>query len=139
MLEQSDVDSVIAIAKAKGWSNDDAQATLTEMHEQLVAQRAQLRTELQAHPEIGGTNLEVAQQHAQRALNHFLPAESPEGKTFRAAMTKSGYGDYAPLVLLLSRIGKAMSEDRPIAAGGGALPGALKPTSDVLFPSSAKS
>jgi len=105
------------------------------MSSSLAAQHVQFRTQLEAHPEIGGAHLEAAQQNAVRALDRFLPATSPEGQQLRTAMNKSGYGDYAPLVVLLSRIGKAMAEDRPIGGGGGAGGVDPRPTADVLFPS----
>jgi hypothetical protein len=114
-LEQSDVDAFVATAKAKQWTNEQAQAALTEYAEGLTAQSGQFLTELQAHPEIGGTHLEQAQQHARRTLDKFLPATTLEGQALRTAMNKSGYGNYAPLVLLLARIGKAMGEDTPVA------------------------
>lgn len=113
-LDQDDVKAISDIAKAKKWTNDEAQAALTEMHEQIAAQRTRMHDALVAHPEVGGAHLEAAQANAFKALDRFLPATSPEGAEFRAAMNKSGYGDYAPLVLLLSRIGKAMSEDSPV-------------------------
>ena len=114
-LDQSDVDAVITHAKAKGWTNEQAQAALDEMSSSLVAQSARFETELKAHPEIGGANFEAAQQHAQRALEHFMPKASPEGIALRTALNKSGYGNHPGFVQLLARIGKAMGEDGAVA------------------------
>jgi len=103
------------MAKAKGWTNEQAQAALTEMSTAIGEQHTRFRTELNAHPEVGGAALEQAQLNATRALDRFLPASTPEGAQLRTAITKSGYGNFAPLVVLLSRIGKAMGEDRSLA------------------------
>lgn len=112
VLDATDVDAISAIAKDRKWTNEQAQAALQEMHDQQVAQNQRFLSTLTAHPEVGGTNLEAAQLNAQRALDAFLPPDSPEGKELRLVMNKSGYGNYAPLVVLLSRIGKAMGEDK---------------------------
>jgi hypothetical protein len=121
------------MAKAKGWTNEQAQAALTEMGEAVAAQHSRFRSTLEAHPEVGGANLAAAQQDAMRFLDRFLPATSPEGAEFRAAMVKSGYGNYAPLVLALSRAGKAMGEDRPAIGGVAAASGSKRSHADVLF------
>jgi hypothetical protein len=112
-LDQSDLESVAAIARAKGWTNEQAQAALEEMGTSLAEQTTRFRHELDADPEVGGAHLEQAQVWAKRALDRFLPEGSPQGQRFRMAMNKSGYGNFLPLVTLLARIGKAMSEDQP--------------------------
>jgi hypothetical protein len=113
-LDQSDIDTVAAMAKARGWTNEQAQAALTEMHSHASETQTRLLSTLQAHPEVGGAQLQAAQAHAVRAMDRFLPASEAEGAELRSMLNKSGYGNYAPMVLLLSRIGKAMGEDRPI-------------------------
>ena len=123
-LDQSDVDAVAAMAKARQWTNEQAQAALTELATETTAQSSRFLTTLQAHAEVGGAHLEAAQVHVTRALDHFLPPESPEGTELRSVLNKSGYGNYAPLVVLLSRIGKAMGEDTGLrtSASAGAAP-----------------
>ena len=132
-LDATDIDAITAIAKEQKWTNEAAQAALTQMSTDLAAQSARFRTELEADTEIGGANLERAQLDATRALDRFLPATTEEGKQLRVAMNKSGYGNYRPLVKLLARIGKAMGEDQPGAGGGGAGGGARRSHADVLF------
>jgi hypothetical protein len=136
-VDASDLDTVVEMAKAKGWSNEQAQAALSDLNESLTAQKQAFRTELEQHPEIGGAHLTRATERAVRALDRFLPASSPEGAQLRAVMTKTGYGDYAPLVLLLSRIGNAMAEDRPNLGRSTPPASDRRPTEDVMFPSSA--
>ncbi|HXD72175.1 MAG TPA: hypothetical protein VN628_00490 [Vicinamibacterales bacterium] len=115
-VDASDVAKLEAIARANNWTNDQAQAALTEHDSALKAQSDQFLTDLRTHAEIGGEHLAVSQQRANAVLDTFLPAESPEGKALRADLNKSGYANYAPLVLLLARIGKSMSEDTSLKA-----------------------
>ena len=119
-LDQSDLDEFVAMAKDKGLTSEQAQAVLTEHAQALAAQADRFLTETKSHPEIGGAHLEAAQKLANAALERFLPATAPEGQAFRSFLTKTGYGNSPAVVLLLSRIGKAMAEDQPIAAGAGA-------------------
>lgn len=133
VLDQSDIDQIAAIAKAKGWTNDQAQAALTDYAENLRVQSERFLTETTAHPEIGGERLAVAQEHARRALDRFLPTTTSEGIALREALDKSGYGNYAPLVLLFSRIGKAMAEDRGLNTASAGVPGQRRSAADVLF------
>jgi hypothetical protein len=113
LLDQSDIDVVANLAKTKGWTNEQAQAALTEMHTTLSEQATRFRAELDADPEVGGAHLEQAQMFALRALDRFFPASEEDGKAFRHVMNKSGWGNNRLLVKFLSRIGKAMSEDQP--------------------------
>jgi hypothetical protein len=118
-LDQTDVEAITKIAKDKGWSNEQAQGALAEMHSTLVAQTQGFRTELDADREVGGAQLEVAQVKAKAVLDRFLPESEPDGVRLRAAINKSGYGNWVPLVKLLARIGKAMGEDQPFAGAQG--------------------
>lgn len=130
VIDDSDLAAVTAIAKEKGWTNEQAQAAVNELNDSLVKQSQAFKADLDAHPEIGGTKFQAAQEHAMRALDRFLPSTSLEGAAFRTAMNKSGYGNYAPLMLLLSRIGKAMAEDKPFGASVAAQAPAVARLSD---------
>jgi hypothetical protein len=110
-LDQADLDAVAEQARAKGWTNDQAQAAINEASAQLVAQREAYASELVAHPELGGANLEATRANAHRFLDRFLPVTTPEGQALRAAMTKNGMGDWVPFLALAARAGKAMGED----------------------------
>lgn len=131
-LEQADIDAITALAKAHAWTNEQAQAALDEAHTSLTAQRATFRAGLEAHAEVGGEFLERTQQRAARVLDKFLPPDSPEGAQLRQVLNKSGYADFAPFALLLSRIGAAMGEEQlPNMRGPGAP--AKKSAADRLF------
>lgn len=113
-----DVARIKDTGKASQWSQDDVNAELTALIEERKAGHAALLAETQAHPEIGGDKLAVAQKHALRALDQLLPADSADGKRFRADVNRLGLASYAPLVLLLSRAGQLMAEDNPGGTGG---------------------
>ena len=115
-LDAADLDSIAVQARAKGWTNDEAQAAATEYSDALKAQSTRFLTDTQAHTEVGGERLAASQEAARTVLDKFLPADSPEGQALRSGFNKTGYGNWAPLVLLLSRIGKAMAEDKPLSA-----------------------
>lgn len=116
-LATEDLPEFETAARAAGLTNEQAQAALKARAGELTAQSERFLTETKAHPEIGGANLEAAQQRARGVLDKFLPADSSEGKALRSALDKTGYGNWAPLVLALSRIGKAMAEDTAVTPG----------------------
>lgn len=132
-LDATDVETVAAMAKERKWTNEQAQAALDELHTQNSAQAARYLSTLQAHTEVGGAHLEASQLAANRALDHFLPANTPEGAELRSVMNKSGYGNYAPLVVLLSRIGKAMGEDKGLATSASSAAAAPQSAAQVLY------
>lgn len=136
-VDEADAKALETIARAKNWTNDQAQQALTEHAASLAAQSGRFREELNAHAEIGGDKLPVTETTVRAVLDRFLPASQPEGARLRADLTKNGYGNYAPLVLLLARIGHAMGEDKPGQQSGG---GGNKPKSqeDVLYGSDKK-
>jgi hypothetical protein len=136
VLDESDVAAITTMATAGNWTQEQAQAALNQTHEAHNAQRARYRAELDAHPIVGGTNLPQATADAQRALEWALPADTPDGQAMRRYLNKEGIGDHPLVVLLLSRFGKGMGEDRPRFGTSAPPPADRVPTSDVLFPSS---
>ena len=110
-MDAAELKTFEAFAKERNLSNEQAQTALDSLPDALASQVSRFRADAEKHPEIGGEKLQVAQADALRALDHFLPATEPEGVALRRGLDVSGYGNYAPLVLLLSRIGKAMGED----------------------------
>jgi hypothetical protein len=133
-LDASDVEQVAALAKANSWTNEQAQAFLTNQNEQLLTHRTALRNELISNTEVGGTNLAHAQENALRVLDRYMPASDPLRGRLDTEFAKTGMDHYLPVRVLLSRLGAAMREDRPgINQGGiGGGPG-RKDTADVMF------
>jgi hypothetical protein len=135
VLDATDLAAVTAMAKEGGWTNEQAQTALNELQTSLAAQTQTFITELEAHPEIGGVNRGPAQENMLRALDRFLPASEPLGARLRTELTKTGKQHDPAVVLLLSRIGKAMREDRPNLGLNAAPPApARKSDAEVMYP-----
>jgi hypothetical protein len=114
VLDASDVAEIAALAKAQQLTQAEAEAALTAYEQSLREQSGKFRAELEADTEVGGANLATAQRDAQRALDKFVPATTPEGASLRQFLTKSGLGNSLHLVRLLARAGRAMGEDTPV-------------------------
>lgn len=118
-VDEGDLKEFEAIAKREGWSNDDAQAFLNEQVGLRKGMFDKFLTEAKAHSEIGGEHLEAAQKNARVFMDHFLPANTPDGEALRRGLTKLGLANYPPLVVLFARAGKAMGEDAPASGLSG--------------------
>lgn len=134
LVSQAQLDYFTEVAKASGWSAEDAKAELTAHVDRekarIAAQSERWATETKADTEVGGDNLSTTQRNVKAALDRFLPESEPDGKLFRTALNTGGYGNWRPFVKLLARIGKAMGEDSPIAGKGA---GPATSTEDVLY------
>lgn len=120
-LEPADLDALAATAKAEGWTQDQAQAYTTATAKTLAANRAALKAELDAHPDLSGANAVPAEERYLRVLDRFLPANTAEGARLRADLVKSGNQHNVPFRLLMANIGRAMGEDPGVGsvrAGG---------------------
>lgn len=116
--DEVDRDTVAALAKSKGWTNEDAQAVLNDHAAELVAQRARFRAGLEADPVLGGANLEATDLNVRRALDHYAPETDADGKALRGFLAKTGFGNQRLVVGLLARLGKDLHEDNPVRGGG---------------------
>ena len=116
VLDDADVADVARMAKAEQLTQEEASAALAAYEQQLLDQGTRFRTELEADSELGGANLATTQRDVKRALDTLVPETTAEGQATRAFLHKSGLGNQVHLLRLLSRAGKAMGEDRPIAA-----------------------
>lgn len=112
-IEDSDIEQIQAIAKAKGWTNEQAQEALEEHADRVAEQSAAFRKEVDNDPVYGGKNIEQTQLHAKRALDRMWPAESEEHKALSKMLTKTGWGNHRLIVGGLANIGKLMQEDSP--------------------------
>ncbi len=118
-LETGDLEGVETTARQLNLTNEQAQAVADALPVQYDVQRAAFRTQLEAHPEVGGDHLQAAEENTSAVLDKFLPAGTPEGDALRRGLNVSGYGNWPPLVLLLHRIGKAMGEDGVVSGKAG--------------------
>lgn len=127
-VDEGDLREIEALAKREGWSQEDAQAHLAEQVTARQGATAAMMERAKAHTEIGGANLEAAQTNARAFMDHFLPANTPDGEELRRGLTKLGLANYPPLVVLFARAGKAMAEDSP--AFGSTKSGASEKTAE---------
>lgn len=136
-LDESDLTTIEAAARAKGWTNDQAQAALDEYADGLATQSASFRTETEQDQTYGGEHLADTQRLARLALDKVRPATTEQGKALRRLLTKTGYGNNLKIVSFLADIGKLMAEDSPGGAGHGAGAGA-KSTADLFYGATSK-
>lgn len=120
-------------AKAKGWTNEQAQAELDEVADAIAAQSAGFRTITEADPTYGGEKLQDTQRLANLALDRFAPKGTPHGDELRADLARSGYGNKLSVLAFIAQIGKAMAEDRPGAPAGGGGSGGEKSLTEHLY------
>jgi hypothetical protein len=115
-LDADDLAGAGAYAKAKGWTNDEAQAWLEEQADLLAATSMGFRPSLERDPEYGGAKLKDTEQHAQRALDRIRPKDHPRHAAFNRLLVRSGYGNNIEVVSFLADLGRLLAEDVP--AGG---------------------
>jgi len=131
LLDPDDLTAVETLARANGWTNEQAQAALESHAEALAAQSDRFLTATMADSTYGGTKLEATQVAAKRALDRFSPAGTPLGDQLRRQLDKNGFGNYLPLVALLANIGTAMADDK--GPGAGAVAGNKKTAVEKFY------
>lgn len=141
LLSEKNVQEVMALAKEKGYTQEQAQlildrenATVSAYREGLINQHKkqteQWAATAKADPEIGGEKFTASVESAKRAFDKF---GTPE---FKQALEETGYGNHPELIKVFSRIGKLMSEDKFVAAGEPAAP--KKPLTDIWYDNTPK-
>lgn len=137
-VDPDDLAQLEQMAKTAGWSNDDAQAALEELHTHLTAQADRWLTETKADRTYGGEQLERSQRLALFAINRLRPEGHPRRESFLRFLNKGGAGNHLEVVAFLADLGTAMSEDAP--ARGGVTSGApQKGLAERLYPTAAVS
>jgi len=124
------------IARKAGLTNAQAQKLVDALpppDAQVTALSDSLRTEMESNKEAGGTREEVDKTVAlvKSAVERFLP-EPDIQERLATDMTAAGLENYLPLVLLMSRVGKAMAEDTLIAAKGSTPPD-TRTTAEIMY------
>lgn len=122
-LDDTDLTAFATLAKAEGWTNEQAQDRVNKHADALVAQSEAFRAATEADPDYGGDKLQDTQRLAQLALDKVRPAGTPRGDAFRRILAKTGWGNHVEVVSFLADLGKMAAEDRPLeeqrVAGGG--------------------
>lgn len=120
-LDATDLKALETRARAKGLTNEQAQAVVTEHVETIAAQSAAYRAETEADATYGGDRLKETQRLANLALDRMAPVGDPQGDALRRDLVRSGFGNKLSVLAALSRLGKLMAEDGPLTgspAGG---------------------
>lgn len=118
-LDASYLEQTKALAKELGLSQEAAQklverdsGLMSSAHERNMAKvrenTEQWAKDAQADKEIGGNNFQSSVTDAKTALDKF---GTPE---FKNLLNQSGVGNHPELIRLLSRVGKAMREDKMV-------------------------
>jgi hypothetical protein len=129
-IEDDDIAQIATLAKAKGWTVEQAQEALEEHADAIADRSAAFRAEVDKDPVYGGKHLEQTQLQASRALDRMWPTDSPEHKALGKLLTKTGWGNHRLIVGGLANLGKLMQEDSP---GGSRAASGGKPTPEDLF------
>lgn len=130
-LSQADVDAVLAVAKEKNLTNDQAALLLTQREaavvaiqartqEARVANDAQWTSRIQADKVMGGDNYNATLASVKRVTDHFTRVNPAMAAEFEAGLKEAGVSNWPPLVALISLFGKQMGEDKGLGSG---LPG----------------
>jgi hypothetical protein len=109
-------------ARAKGWTNEQAQAALDEGAGEAMTLSSAWKAETEADPVWGGEKLGETQRLANLALDKVAPKGDPIGDRFRALMLKGAAFNELSVVATLAKLGKLMAEDTPIVGSGGRKP-----------------
>lgn len=117
-VDASDLVKVEALARARNWTNDDAQAFVNARAKEFGDLAAAFREETLAHPTYGGTHFADSEKHINRVIDRFAPAGDPLGDEFRRDLAKTGYGSKLSTVAFLTRVGAAMAEDGHVVVQG---------------------
>lgn len=130
-LDADDLKAIEVVARAKGWTNEEAQAQLEEHLEAIETQSNRFLEETKSDPVYGGDKLDQTVALANKALDRLHPKGTPEGDRFRKLLTKSGYGNNVAVLAHLAKLGKMMAEDKSaLGAGEG---GGEKTAEQILY------
>lgn len=115
LLDQGSMERIAAIARERGLSNEEAQGFLQEQEKAtqtfIDERKAAWLAESKADKEIGGDALNENAELAKRVVERF------GNPTLKSELDRTGYGNHPELIRLLTRIGKAMSEDKLVKPG----------------------
>lgn len=136
-IDEHDLATIETIARQQGWTNDEAQARVTEHAAAIDAQSARFLDDTKRDAAYGGARLDDTLKFATRALDKLRPKGTPRGDGFRALLDKSGYGNHIEVVSLLADLGKAMAEDGAGAGGAGSDSGETMDAASLIYGKSA--
>lgn len=118
-VTQKDVDAILAQAKEKGLSNEQAQMLIDARHDQAAKTLAEYQTrevervkaeapkwleQLKADKEIGGERFNESIENAKRVITKY------GDKEFTDFLNNSGLGNHPMVARIFAKIGKAFGE-----------------------------
>ncbi len=130
VLQQADVDEILAYAKDKKLTNDVASMLLGQRETAAVAANvraqaaytakvAQWEADVKADTDLGGANYDTTLAQVKLVMDKIAPAGSKlEG--FKTLVNETGLGNHPEFVRFVAAIGKLMGEDKGLGGGGGA-------------------
>jgi hypothetical protein len=133
-IDAEDIEGVEALARARGWSNEDAQAELEDHVAIVRAQSAAFRAETVADTVYGGAHLAETQRLARLALDGVRPAGTPRGDAIRRILGKTGYGNNLEVLSMLADFGKLMAEDHPLGGSPRGAAAKEQTLEEMLYP-----
>lgn len=119
-VDEKDLTTIEAMARAEQWPNEVAQEVLDDHIKAMKAQSETFKAETLADATYGGEKLPETQKLALQALDRIRPAGTARGDNFRRLLGRTGYGNNLEIVSFLADLGKLMAEDMPLHAGGAA-------------------
>lgn len=140
-LPEGQLERTVAFAKAQGLSKEAAQSMLDQQNE-LLASNAESQKEAwtketeawvkvaKEDKETGGEEFGKNAELAKRVIDRFGTKELKEG------LTATGFGNHPELFRFVTRIGKAMSDDKLVVPGA-QTPAETKDMADLFYGQSA--
>lgn len=110
---------IAEIAKAQGWSNEDAQAELAALNDGRREQAERFLAETKADQVLGGENLPRTQKYANAALDRFAATGTADGDELRSLLTRTGWINKRAVLRFLAGIGAQFAEDPGAGPGSG--------------------
>lgn len=138
LMKPARLEKIAAFAKAKGLSQEDAQAYLEQenqaVKDHVEGEKAQVEESIvkwvkdgEADKEIGGEAFKMNVELAKRVVDRFGT------DLLKTDLNSTGLGNHPELVRLLVRIGKSMSEDQLILPGGQKPSAPKRSAADTLY------
>jgi len=121
-IDDKDLKQFEKVARAKGLTNEQAQAEINDRAEFLAAQSQAFYDQTADDETYGGDKFEETEKLARAALDKIRPKGTPRGDALRRMLVKTGYGNNLEIVSFLADLGKLMAEDKGVGSSSGATP-----------------
>lgn len=123
VLTKTDLERIVADAKARGLSKEEAQklverdsttlmSYVAQQEEKYKLAQTQWLEATKSDKELGGENLQRTADSAKRVLDRFGSQE------LKDALNETGLGNHPELIRVFARIGKLMANDSFVVAQG---------------------